>query len=68
MTVGRKTNTKVTSPTNHNRSKKRDAPIRIPSSDLRSFLKAREKLRAQGAISFGLGFASHWLKNWREIF
>ena len=26
------------------------------------FLKAREKLRVQGAICF----ASHWLKNWRE--
>ena len=29
-------------------------------------LKAREKLRVHGAISFG--FASHWLKNWRESF
>ena len=29
-------------------------------------LKAREKLRLQGAIGFG--FASHWLKNWRESF
>ena len=29
-------------------------------------LKAREKLRVQGAIGFG--FASHWLHNWREIF
>ena len=27
-------------------------------------LKAREKLREQGAICF----ASHWLKNWREAF
>ena len=27
-------------------------------------LKAREKSRAHGAI----GFASHWLKNWRESF
>ena len=27
-------------------------------------LKAREKLRVHGAIGFG--FASHWLKNWRE--
>ena len=68
ITVGRKTNTTVTSPTNHNRSKKRDEPIRIPSSYLRSFLKARETLRAQDAIGFGLGFTSHWLKNWREIF
>ena len=28
--------------------------------------KAREKLRVYGAIGFG--FASHWLKNWRESF
>ena len=27
-------------------------------------LEAREKSRVHGAISFG--FASHWLKNWRE--
>ena len=31
-----------------------------------NLLKAREKSRAQGAI--GLGFASHLLKNWRDIF
>ena len=31
-----------------------------------SSLKAREKSRVQGAIAFG--FASHWLKNWRESF
>ena len=29
-------------------------------------LKAREKSRVQGAIAFG--FASYWLKNWRESF
>ena len=29
-------------------------------------LKGREKSREQGAIAFG--FASHWLKNWRESF
>ena len=29
-------------------------------------LKAREKSRVHGAIGFG--FASHWLKNWREFF
>ena len=27
-------------------------------------LKVREKSRVHGAIDFG--FASHWLKNWRE--
>ena len=31
-------------------------------------LEAREKLRVHGAIGFGFGFASHWLKNWRESF
>ena len=31
-----------------------------------NFLKAREKSRVHGAIGFG--FASHWLKNWRESF
>ena len=29
-------------------------------------LKAQEKSHVHGAI--GLGFASHWLKNWRESF
>ena len=29
-------------------------------------LKTREKSRVRGAIGFG--FASHWLKNWRESF
>ena len=29
-------------------------------------LQAQEKSRVQGAIGFG--FASHWLKNWRESF
>ena len=29
-------------------------------------LKAREKSRVHGEIGFG--FASHWLKNWRESF
>ena len=29
-------------------------------------LEAREKSRVRGAIGFG--FASHWLKNWRDSF
>ena len=29
-------------------------------------LQAREKLRVHGEIGFGFGFASHWLKNWRQ--
>ena len=31
-------------------------------------LEAREKSRVRGANGFGFGFASHWLKNWRESF
>ena len=31
-----------------------------------NLLKGREKSRVRGAIGFG--FASHWLKNWRESF
>ena len=31
-----------------------------------NLLEAREKSRVHGAIGFG--FASHWLKNWRESF
>ena len=31
-----------------------------------NLLKSREKSRLHGAIGFGFGFASHWLKNWRE--
>ena len=31
-----------------------------------NWLEAREKSRVHGAIGFG--FASHWLKNWRESF
>ena len=28
--------------------------------------EAREKSRVHGAIGIGFGFASHWLKNWRD--
>ena len=31
-----------------------------------NLLEAREKSCAHGAVGFG--FASHWLKNWRESF
>ena len=31
-------------------------------------LEAREKSCVHGAIGFGFGFASHWLKNWRDSF
>ena len=33
-----------------------------------NLLEAREKSRVDGVIGFGFGFASHWLKNWRETF
>ena len=33
-----------------------------------NLLQAREKSCAHGAVGFGFGFASHWLKNWRELF
>ena len=49
---------------NHNESKQLDEPIRVPDNYL-SRAQAREKLRVQGAIGFG--FASHCLKNWREV-
>ena len=55
----RKTKTKANTPTNHNRNKQFLA-ITCHS------LEAREKARVHGAIGFG--FASHWLKNWRESF
>ena len=62
----RKTKTKAITPTNHNRRKKqRDEQITLLTITFKS-LKAREKSRVHGAIGFG--FASHWLKNWRESF
>ena len=33
-----------------------------------NYFEAREKSRVHGAIGFGFGFASHWLKNWHESF
>ena len=57
---------KVTTLSNRNTSIQRDQPIRIRLAITCDLLKARERSRIQGAISFG--FAFHWLKNWREIF
>ena len=62
----RKTKTKTITATNHNRSRQRDEPITIPIEITCDSLEAREKSRVHGAIGFG--FASHWLKNWREYF
>ena len=39
-------------------------PITTGAGSAMNLLKAREKSRVHGAVSFG--FASHWLKNWRE--
>ena len=61
----RKTKTKAITTTNHDRGKRRDEPITIPSNYLK-LVQAREKSRVHGAIGFG--FASHWLKNWRKSF
>ena len=36
------------------------------ASAMNQSLEARKKSRVHGAIVFG--FASHWLKNWRESF
>ena len=55
-----KTKSKAITPTNHNRSRQHHEPITITCNTL----EAREKSRVHGAI----GFASHWLKNWRESF
>ena len=33
-----------------------------------NLLEAREKSRVHDAIGFGFGFASHWLKYWRDSF
>ena len=51
--------------TGHKWRKQRNEPIRIQGMKY-NFLKARQKSRIQGVLGFG--FASHWLKNWREIF
>ena len=56
MTV-EKTNTKVIIPTNHNRRKQLDEPMKIPSNyGTYNLLKAREKSHAQGGLVFVLLF------------
>ena len=54
-----KTKTKAITPSNHNRNDQLQFLAIIYNSP-----KAREKSRIHGAIGFG--FASHWLKNWRD--
>lgn len=60
MTV-KKGNIKEITPTNRNSSKQHDEPIRTLAITCSLF-----KSRVQCVIAFG--FASHWLKTWREIF
>ena len=60
-----KTKTKAVTPANHDRGKQRNEPITIPSNYLK-LAQSAGKSRVHGAIGFG--FASHWLKNWRESF
>ena len=57
----RNASTKVISPTNHNKSKQSEF-LAITCN----LLKAREKSRTQGQGAIGFGFASVWLKNYRE--
>ena len=63
----RQTKTKVITLTNHNRNGTNSA---MNQSEFLAItcnsLEAREKSRVRGAIGFG--FASHWLKNWRDSF
>ena len=64
MTVEKPEPTKAITPTNHNGSKQRNEPITIFLAITCNSLKAWEKSLVHGVIGFG--FASHWLKNWRE--
>ena len=59
--------TKVITPTNHNRSKQHDEPIRIPRNYMPVTYSKRGKNHAY-KVRLALVFASRWLKNWREIF
>ena len=59
----RKTNKKGITSTNHNKrnSTMNQSELLAITGD---FFRAREKQRVQAVI----GFASHWWKNWREVF
>ena len=56
----RKTKTQAITPTNHNSAMNQSQFLAVTCNSL----EAREKSRVRGAIGFG--FASHWLKNWRD--
>ena len=60
------TKTKVITPTNHNRGKQPNEPIRIRSKYINR-RQAREKAWDQDTISFGFGVSSHWLRKWCEF-
>ena len=60
----RKTKTRATIPTNHNRNKQHYEPITIPTNYL-------QLARSAGKITrtwCDFGSTPHWLKNWRESF
>ena len=59
----RKTKTKAIISANHNRPKQCDEPIRIRSNYMQPAQSAGRCARA----SRDIGFASHWLKKWREV-
>ena len=61
----RKTKTKAITPTNHNRNKQLHEPITIPSNHLK-LARSAGKITRTWCDCFG--FASHWLKNWRDSF
>ena len=63
----RKTKTKAITPTNTTEADSATNQSQFLEINCNS-LKAREKSRVHGAIGCGFGFASHWLKNWRECF
>ena len=56
----------VITPTNRNISKRRDEPIRIPGKFPVNCSKRGKNRTYKVRLVFS--FASHWLKNWREIF
>ena len=61
----RKNKTQAITPTNHNSPNSAMNQSQFLAVTCNS-LEAREKSRVRGAIGFG--FASHWLKNWRDPF
>ena len=61
----RKTKTKVITLNNHNRNRQLHEPITIPCNHMQ-LARSAGKITHAYMVRFGFGFASHWLKNWRE--